>query len=119
MSDLSGFSRFQQRVGSGEGWTREARHPRNDPFSTGPDRRIADRWWTDLRDHGVSAPSRGTPASDALEQMRREGSLRVEQVGRRDGRREMIAFAEFGFSRFAPLWTRLQAHRARCQAAAG
>lgn len=112
--DLSGFGDFQQRIGFGDGGARAVDAPRNDPFSTGPDNRLADRWWTDLRDQGVSAPSRGPVASDALERMRREGSLRVEQLGRRDGRRQVIAFGEFGFGRFAPLWTRLQAHRTNC-----
>lgn len=116
--NLFAFTDFQQRIGYGEGRTREMRDPRNDPFSIRPDRRLADRWWTDLRDRGVSAVSRGTAASDALERMRRDGSIRVEQVGRRDGRREVIAFGVFGFSGFAPLWTRLQAHRAACTAAA-
>lgn len=117
--DLSGFSGFQQRISSGRGRTREARNPRNDPFSAGPDNRIADRWWTDLRDGGVSTGSRRAVASDALDQMRREGALRVEQIGRRDGRRQVIAFGEFGFGRFTPLWARLQAHRLNCGAFRG
>ncbi len=116
--DLSAFTGFHHRLGFGDGRTREVRHPRVDPYGMDREGRVADRWWTDLRDRGVYAATRGSAASDALEQMRRQGSLRVEQVGRRNGRREVIAFAEFGFGRFAPLWTRLEAHRVGCAAGA-
>ncbi|WP_420477675.1 hypothetical protein [Brevundimonas sp. FT23028] len=116
--DLFSFTNVEQRIGYGDGRPREVREPRNDPFSMGPDGRIADRWWTDLRDHRVSVLSRGGAASDALERMRREGSIRVEQIGRRDGHREVITFGAFGFGGFAGLWTRLQAHRAACETSA-
>lgn len=114
--DLFSFTNVEQRIGYGDGRPREMREARNDPFSMGPNRRIADRWWTDLRDQGVSVLSLGTAASDALDRMRREGSIRVEQIGRRGGSREVIAFGAFEFGAFAGLWTRLQVHRAACKA---
>ena len=109
--ELHDYPNFTQRLSFWDSRAPRVEPPRQDAQAPRSDGRTADRWWTDLRDTVGR-----TRASDALDRLRTEGAIRVEQVARRDGRRQVIAWGEFGISPLYRLAWRLRMHRDLCRA---